>query len=60
MIPIVILEDAKLIWRESEVNTFIHLWEEGSTLLEISKKMKEHPDNIALLIMDQAQKGKIN
>lgn len=56
-VPVIILEDAKFLWKESEIRLFIILWEKGNTVWEIARKMKEKPDDIALLIIDQAQKG---
>ncbi|UJF15086.1 hypothetical protein LZ578_08750 [Jeotgalibaca sp. MA1X17-3] len=55
-----ILEDARFLWSINELENFRTLWEQGKSISEISKRLHETPDNITLLIIDQAQKGKIN
>jgi len=46
-------------WDTEEVEDFRKLWRQGKTILEISRFFQRDPDEIALLIMDQAQKGLI-
>ncbi|OXL83156.1 hypothetical protein BCV73_08750 [Paenibacillus sp. SSG-1] len=53
------LEEVDMIWDTDEVEDFRRLWRQGKTILEISRFFKRDPDEIALLIMDQAQKGLI-
>lgn len=55
-----ILEDARFIWSINELERFRILWEQKEGIEEIAKQLNETPDNIVLLIIDQAQKGKIN
>ena len=57
--PVLILENAKWIWSEEEIKIFRDLWEWSNDVKKIAKVMKEDPDDIALLVIDQAQKGKI-
>ena len=57
--PHVILIDAKFIWSQEEVEDFRSMWECGLSLFEIAEQMNEDPDNIALLVIDQAKQRKI-
>ena len=54
-----ILADAKFIWKQEEVERFRSMWECGFSLFEIAEQMNEDPDDIALLVIDQAKKRKI-
>ena len=54
-----ILDDAKFIWKQEEVEDFRAMWECGLSLFEIAEQMNEDPDNIALLVIDQEKKRKI-
>ena len=60
-VPHVILTDEKFkfVWKHEEVELFRSLWESDYSIYKIAERMSEDPDNIALLAMDQAQKGKI-
>ena len=58
-VPHVILLDSKFVWQQREIEQFRELWEQKLSIYQIVERMKEDPDNIALLAMDQAQKGKI-
>ena len=58
-VPHVILIDAKFIWSQEEVEDFRTMWECGLSLFEIAEQMNEDPDDIALLVIDQAKKRKI-
>ncbi|WP_277630373.1 hypothetical protein [Atopococcus tabaci] len=57
--PTLILENAKWIWQREEIEQFRQLWADGWNVKQIAALMKENPDDVALLVMDQAQKGKI-
>lgn len=52
----IILEDAKFMWSKKELKRFKLLWEQGLGIYEIAEWMNEEPDDIALLVIDQAQK----
>lgn len=52
----IILEDAKFMWSKKELKYFKALWEQGLGIYEIAEWMNEDPDDIALLVIDQAQK----
>lgn len=58
-VPHLILTEAKFIWTQREVEKFRALWEVGLSIYEIAEQMNEDPDDIALLVIDQAKKGKI-
>lgn len=58
-VPHVILLDSKFVWQQREIEQFRELWEQKLSIYQIAERMKEDSDNIALLAMDQAQKGKI-
>lgn len=55
----IILEEAKFIWEPKEIERFRRLWDRGMSVWEIAAEMRESPDNIALLVIDQAQKRHI-
>lgn len=63
--PIIILEESKLIWRYEEVARFRSLHEryDHKPVMEriklIASDMRESADDVLLLFIDQAQKGKI-
>lgn len=63
--PIIILEESKLIWRYEEVARFRSLHEQydHKPVMEriklIASDMRESADDVLLLFIDQAQKGKI-
>lgn len=58
-VPHVILLDSKFVWQQREIEQFRELWEQKLSIYQIAERMKEDPDNIALLVIDQVQKGKI-
>ena len=58
-VPHVILIDAKFIWSQEEVEDLRAMWGCGLSLFELAEQMNEDPDNIALLVIDQAKKRKI-
>lgn len=61
----IILDGARFEWTQDEIEHFRELWNGGKTIPvykrieHIAETMKEDPDNIALLVMDQAREGKI-
>ena len=55
----IILEDAKFMWSKKELRHFRDLWEQGLSIYEIAEWMNEDADDIALLVIDQAQKENI-
>lgn len=55
----IILENAKFMWSKKELRHFKDLWEQGLSIYEIAEWMNEGADDIALLVIDQAQKENI-
>lgn len=53
------LEEANLVFDESEVIQFKEMWKEGQSIVEIAKELGRHQLEIAVLILDQADKNKI-
>ena len=58
-VPVIILEDAKWIWQQEEIDTCISLYQEGLSVQKIAERMDEDVDNVALLIIHLGQKGKL-
>lgn len=53
------LENLNFLWDEDEVFKFREMWEEGLSLPAIAKELKRKQNEVAVLILDQAEKGKI-
>ncbi|PGE68206.1 helix-turn-helix domain containing protein [Bacillus toyonensis] len=53
------LEELDLLFDESEVIRLREMWDEDKDILEIAKELGRHQLEIAVLIMDQADKNKI-
>ncbi|UYX52444.1 helix-turn-helix domain-containing protein [Bacillus thuringiensis] len=53
------LEELDLVFDESEVIRFQEMWEEDKSFIEIAVELGIHQLEIAVLIMDQAEKNKI-
>lgn len=58
-LPVIILEDAKWIWQQEEIDTCIALYTEGLSVQKIAEQMDEDVDDIALLIIHLGQKEKL-
>lgn len=56
---VLILEDAKFIWDEEEVKTFVEMWNNSKSSYQIAGVLNCKILDVALLVMDQAEKGKI-
>jgi hypothetical protein len=48
---IVILEDARFLYTQEELELFVHLWKEGFSAAIIADRLKTAKYNIALLVM---------
>ncbi|MEK4085628.1 helix-turn-helix domain containing protein [Psychrobacillus sp. FSL K6-1415] len=48
-----------MVFEERELETFVCYWKEGYGIERISEEMKRKPVEIALLILDRAEIGKI-
>lgn len=51
--------EANLVFDTAEIYTFIALWQEGKSLLDIAEQMNRTPLEIGLLVMDRAEVGDI-
>lgn len=56
---VLILEDARFIWDEEEVKTFVEMWNDNKSSIEIAGVLNCKILDVALLVMDQAEKKKI-
>ena len=56
---VLILEDAKFIWTDDEVSIFRTMWKDNKSSVEIAGVLNCKILDVALLVMDQAEKGKI-
>lgn len=54
------LEKYDLVFDEDEVTRMKRLWKENKTLAEMAEEMGRHEMEIAVLIMDQGDKQRIN
>ncbi|MDO8159651.1 helix-turn-helix domain-containing protein [Bacillus toyonensis] len=54
------LEKYDLVFDEEEVTRMKKLWRDNKTLAEIAEEMGRHEVEIAVLIMDQGDKQRIN
>lgn len=52
----IILEEAKWIWSDKEVSIFRQMWEEDKSSMEIARVLNCKTLDVALLVMDQAEK----
>jgi hypothetical protein len=47
-------------WYSDEITRFIKMWSAGNCVTLIAKELKKDVDEVALLIIDQKRKGRIN
>ncbi|OIJ12684.1 hypothetical protein BKP37_12850 [Anaerobacillus alkalilacustris] len=57
--PYIALSDVNMDWEHKDVEKFETLWKEGISLKEIARKLKRTHDEVGVIIMDRARKGKI-
>lgn len=50
------LEEANFIWDEREVIRFREMWSQGMSLPKMAKALRRHQAEVALLVIDQADK----
>lgn len=55
----IILEEQRFIWQNEELKEFRELWIRGESILNMAQQFDCKTIDIALLAMDQAEKGKI-
>jgi len=53
------LENLNFLWDEDEIIKFREMWEEGLSLPDIAEAFKRPQKEIAIIIIDQAEEGKI-
>lgn len=53
------IEDLDCVWDIDHVKDFEYLWNEGHTLSDIAKYLKRDIDEVAILLLDRARKGKV-
>lgn len=52
-------EDYDFCWGRDEVKRFREMWEVGESLINISKSLGRHVNEVAILVIDQAEKKDI-
>ncbi|HDR4905010.1 TPA: helix-turn-helix domain containing protein [Bacillus cereus] len=50
------LEEANFIWDERDVIRFREMWSQGMSLPNMAKALRRHQAEVALLVIDQADK----
>ncbi|ADH07139.1 MULTISPECIES: hypothetical protein [Bacillus cereus group] len=50
------LEEANFIWDERDVIRFREMWNQGMSLPKMAKTLRRHQVEVALLVIDQADK----
>ncbi|MGQ8856309.1 MULTISPECIES: helix-turn-helix domain containing protein [Bacillus] len=50
------LEEANFIWDERDIIRFREMWKQNMSLLEMAKALRRHQSEVALLVIDQADK----
>lgn len=50
------LEEANFIWDERDVVRFREMWNQGMSLPEMAEGLRRHHAEVALLVIDQADK----
>ncbi|MGE1041240.1 helix-turn-helix domain containing protein [Bacillus wiedmannii] len=50
------LEEANFIWDERDVIRFCEMWNQGMSLPEMAEELRRHQVEVALLVIDQADK----
>ncbi|MGE6344914.1 helix-turn-helix domain containing protein [Bacillus mycoides] len=50
------LEEANFIWDERDIIRFREMWKQDMCLPEMAKALRRHQSEVALLVIDQADK----
>ena len=56
---LVACEELNFVWQPEKVRQFRELWREGWDIRDIAKRLKRKPEEVAILVMDQARTGNI-
>ena len=57
--PYIACEDYDFTWSKDEMKNFRQMWREGIPLREIAIRLRRHINEVAILVIDQAEKGYI-
>ena len=52
----IILEERKFIWEDAELREFREMWEQGDSVNEMAKRFRCKEIDIAMVVLDQAEK----
>lgn len=52
-------EEMNFFWTEADLMMFRHLWKKGESVEDIAEHFKRDPDEVGLLIIDQARQDLI-
>ncbi|WP_051669237.1 hypothetical protein [Carnobacterium jeotgali] len=52
----IILEERKFIWEDAELREFREMWEQGDSVNKMAKRFRCKEIDIAMLVLDQAEK----
>lgn len=52
-------EELNYVWQPEKVREFREMWKGGEDIREIAKYLKRKPEEVAILVMDQAKRGNI-
>lgn len=52
-------EELNFVWQPEKVRKFREMWAAGEDIREIAKQLRRKPEEIAILVMDQAKRGNI-
>lgn len=52
-------EDMDFVWCSNDVAAFKAMWEDGKSIRDIAAAFQRDPDEVALLVIDQARAGTI-
>ena len=58
--PYIVNEDINHYFDSHDVREIVRKWNDGEQLETIAKQFNRDPDEVFLLLFDQARKGKIN
>lgn len=56
----IVLEDLDFSWEHWEITRAIEMWQEGYDIRDISTELEREGDEVFLLLLDLARKGRIN
>lgn len=56
---IIACEELNFVWQPEKVRVFREMWRDGADIRVIAKCLKRKPEEVAILVMDQAKRGNI-